>query len=273
LRLATAATLLAVVAFIASLEASPLPVPLAGGVPDLEGFGLVIVYSSSSSAQEVIANAIREGVNVLVIVDSAEGVVPEGTRVVAYNRSADIALVRVGRQGVSHITIHDANPLYVLEVSSVEILSRIRGLGFPLQTPAAGTTGLRLAYLEVSIADVILAYTGLGLVEHLQAEGVIEDLAEGKPILWLPREEYTGIIGVFHPATMLWFLVGAVDALRSELTRSSYVVSLLLLALGLALAGLLPAFSVLAEAVEKRYSKPTRRGRLVARWIRRGLGS
>ncbi len=234
---------------MASLEASPIPLPVSGAVPDLSGYGLVVVYASSPEAPRVVAEAVREGVNVLVVLDAEGRLTPRGAEVVEVGEAVDVLLVRVEGGAPRQYAARNVSPGYALVVEEPEVLGRARGVGFPAEL--APGEGLLVTYLELDVAGVTLAFASPGLVEFLRESGVLDDLSSGGPVLIVPPRGLQPLAAVFHPATVLWTAVGLAEELREGMERQPlYRASLALLAVAVSLLGLLPALSALTEPAE-----------------------
>ncbi len=267
MRLAYAVVLLTLVGLVASLEASPIPLQAASSIPKLEGFSLIVVRTSSSVYSDVVEYAARHGVGLLVVVDSEGSYnVPGLGRLDVRATDERGSIVLASERSGLRLWASGVKPNYIFHLPLTAVKGA-KGLGIFYRGPGASKT-VDLVYVEAWRAGVPVAAVSDGVFNVLKGYGLVERLARGGRVLWVPSAPAAGGLAYFHPSTLLWLAATTVNGLRGSgepLAR----VSLALLGIGVGLLALLP---LLALSVEEPPAGERRRFRVVA-WMHRGRGS
>ncbi len=256
LKLSHVLALLFVIGFIASLEASPIPLIVEPPRLNLTGYSLVVVPASAPGAEEVAKAALASGTNLVIVLDSEvdwlDSIISDVKPVRLNDRVR--ALLALSGEGNYSFRLVELYADYGLVLETFAPLLRAKGVAVPYtETPL---TNLTLLYLEAYVDGSIVA---IGSEQVLEVANVFERLSDGGPVLRVPRGGFTAAVGFFHASTLLWFFASMLDNLRATLTAPLSRLALTLLGLSAALLGLLPALALLTEQEPTRRRGPLRR--------------
>ncbi len=242
---------LMLVGFVASLELSPTPIPLQlGGSTSLEGYELLVVWTSQEGFSQLVEQALSFGINVLVLGDKEELIPVINAKLERVSPNSIAVFVSHGRDGVKRLLLNTTPPLGI-PLDSVERPSSI-AVGIVVDVEYRKAYYL---YYEAKTSGATLAVLTLpSLLETPLGEDIIQRLAPNGRIAWGgPKTSSSSMLALFHPATLIAFISAMVKSVEEQIEDPYMRLSYALLGIGLGLASLLPLLAGMEYGTAKAW--------------------